>query len=66
MAKPSDFRIITFQRKPGQWRANITPIVQPATVTRGAALLGFVTMEDSNSEEAAAIAADRAIRALDP
>ena len=65
MAKPSDFRIITFQRKPGHWRANITPINQPATISRGAALLGFVTMEDSNSEEAAAIAADRAIRALD-
>ena len=65
MAKPSDYRVVTFQRKPGQWRANITPIVQPVTTTRGAALLGFVTAEDSSSEANAAIAADRAIRELD-
>jgi hypothetical protein len=65
MAKASDYKIITFQRKPGQWRANVTPIVQPATATRGATLLGFVTSEDSNSEENAVIAANRAIKALD-
>jgi hypothetical protein len=65
VAKTSDYRIITFQRKPGHWRANITPIVQPATITRGAAILGFVTKEDSSSEENAVIAADRAIRELD-
>jgi len=65
MAKPSDYRIITFQRKPGHWRANITPIIQPATTTRGAAILGFVTAQDSSSEANAAIAADRAIRELD-
>jgi hypothetical protein len=65
MAKASDYRIVTFQRKPGQWRANITPIVQPATITRGAAILGFVTAEDSSSEENAMIAAGRAIKELD-
>jgi hypothetical protein len=65
MAKPSDYRIVTFQRKPGQWRANITPIVPPVTITRGAAILGFVTSEDSNSEEGATLAANRAIRELD-
>jgi hypothetical protein len=65
MAKPSDYRIVTFQRKPGYWRANITPIVPPVTVTRGAAILGFVTSEDSSSEEGATLAANRAIRELD-
>ena len=65
MAKPSDYRVVTFQRKPGQWRANITPIVQPVTITRGATLLGFVTSEDSKSEAGAVIAADRAIRELE-
>lgn len=65
MAKRSDYRIVTFQRKPGQWRANITPIVQPATMTRGGSILGFVTAEDSSSEENAVLAADRAIRELD-
>ncbi|WKA29296.1 hypothetical protein [Bradyrhizobium roseum] len=65
MAKTSDYRIVTFQRQPGLWRANMTPIVQPATITRGDAIRGFVTAEDSKSEEDAVIAAHRAIRELD-
>ena len=65
MAKPSDYRIITFQRQPGLWRANMTPIVQASTITRGAAIRGFVTAEDSKSEEDAVIAANRAIRELE-
>ena len=65
MAKASDYRIITFHRQPGLWRANMTPIVQPATITRGAALRGFVTAEDSKSEADAVLAANRAIRELD-
>jgi hypothetical protein len=43
----------------------MTPIVPPATIMRGAAILGFVTAEDSKSEEDAVIAANRAIRELD-
>ena len=65
MAKASDYGIVTFQRQPGLWRANMTPIVQPVTITRGAAIRGFVTAEDSKSEEDAVIAANRAIRELD-
>jgi hypothetical protein len=65
MAKVSDYRIITFQRQPGLWRANMTPIVQCPTITRGAAIRGFVTAEDSKSEDDALIAANRAIRELD-
>jgi hypothetical protein len=65
MAKASDYQIITFQRKPGHWRANVTPIAKPATGRPGATILGFVTSEDSSSEEGAAIAANRAIRELD-
>ena len=65
MDKTSDYRIVTFQRQPGLWRANMTPIVQPATITRGEAIRGFVTAEDSKSEEDAVIAANRAIRELD-
>ena len=65
MAKPSDYRIITFQRQPGLWRANMTPIVQSATITKGAAIRGFVTAEDSKSEADAVIAANRAIRDLE-
>jgi hypothetical protein len=65
IAKASDSRIITFQRQPGLWRANISPIVQPATISRGAALRKFVTPEDSKTEEYAVIAANRAIREPD-
>jgi hypothetical protein len=65
MAKPSDYRIITFQRQPGLWRANMTPIVLPTTITRGAAIRGFVTAEDSKSEEDAVVAANRAIKELE-
>jgi hypothetical protein len=65
MAKASDYKIVTFQRKPGRWRANVTPITQPATRAQGKTILGFVTTEDSGSEESAAIAADQAIKQLD-
>jgi len=65
MAKASDYRILTFQWRPGHWRANMTPIVLPATITRGAAIRGFVTTEDSKSEEDAVLAANRAIKELD-
>jgi hypothetical protein len=65
MAKASDYKVVTFQRKPGRWRANVTPIVQPTATRNGTTILGFVTTEDSGSEESAAIAADQAIKALD-
>jgi hypothetical protein len=65
MAKASDFKIITFQRQPGHWRANVTPI-QPAARKQGKKILGFITTDDSGSEEHAAIAADQAIKELDP
>jgi hypothetical protein len=29
MAKASDYKVITFLRKPGSWRANVMPIVAP-------------------------------------
>jgi hypothetical protein len=65
MAKASDYKIVTFQRKPGRWRANVTPIIQPATRMQGTTILGFVTTEDSASEESAVIAANQAIKQLD-
>jgi hypothetical protein len=64
MAKASDYTIVVFQRKPGRWRASVTPNIQPAARTQGA-VLGFVTTEDSGSEESAVIAADKAIKELD-
>jgi hypothetical protein len=66
MAKASDYKIVTFQRQPGRWRANVTPIIQPAARGQGRKILGFITTDDSGSEENAAIAADLAIKELDP
>jgi hypothetical protein len=65
MAKASDYKIMTFQRKPGLWRANVTPIAIPAATRQGLTTLGFVTSEDSHSEESAIVAAGRAIKELD-
>ena len=64
MAKASDYKVIPFQRRPGHWRANVTPIIQLATTKKGTTILGFVTAEDSSSEESAIIAANRAIKKL--
>ena len=63
-AKASEYKIVTFQRKPGRWRANITPIVHPGTATQSTTTRGFVTTHDSISEEGAAKAADQAIKNL--
>jgi len=63
-AKASEYEVATFQRKPGRWRANITPVVNPGTATQGTTTRGFVTADDSLSEEGAAKAADQAIKNL--
>ncbi len=64
MAQAPQFKITTFQRKPGLWRANIMPVSLPASARLGAATLGFVTDEDSSSEDDAVAAANRAIKKL--
>lgn len=63
-AKAFEYKIDTFQRKPGRWRANITPVVQPDTAPQGKMTRGFVTTHDSISEEGAAKAANQAIKNL--
>jgi hypothetical protein len=65
MAKASDYKVEIFQRKPGHWRANVTPIVAPASTRQGTTILGFVTTKDSDSEESAAIVAQQAIKDLE-
>ncbi len=63
-AKASEYKIVTFQRKPGRWRANITPVAHPGTTPQGTTTRGFVTTDDSISEEGATKAADQAIKNL--
>jgi len=64
MAKASDYKIITFQQKPGRWRANVTPITKARCDQARRDDAGTVTREDSGSEESAAIAANQAIKEL--
>ena len=59
MADVSEYDIVTFERKPGQWRASITPKARSGA-TRDPA--GLVTKEDCDSEEGALKAANEAIR----
>ncbi|MDB5565011.1 MAG: hypothetical protein JWP84_1577 [Tardiphaga sp.] len=64
MADASLFSILTFQRRPGLWRASISPKVNANSAIKGKTMLGFVTEDDSDSEEAAETAAKRAIKKL--
>ncbi|MDB5617402.1 hypothetical protein [Tardiphaga sp.] len=64
MADLSLFSILTFQRRPGLWRASISPKVNASNTIKGKTMLGFVTEDDCDSEEAAETAAKRAIKKL--
>ena len=64
MADASLFTILTFQRRPGLWRASISPKVNPGSTIKGKDMIGFVTEDDCDTEEAAELAAKRAIKKL--
>ena len=65
MANASDYRIEIFQRKPGCWRANVTPVAAPSATRLRTTVLGFVTGKDSCSEADALLAANQAIKELE-
>jgi hypothetical protein len=62
MAKPSDYTITTFQRKPGLWRSSILRIGSSAADRM---MKSALTDEDSPSEEDAALAALKMIRMME-
>jgi hypothetical protein len=64
MADISKFSIVTYERKPGQWRAAITPIERPGSSSRGGTVFSFVTPDDSASEADAMLAAQQAVKKL--
>lgn len=64
MAELSQFSIVTYERRPGHWRAAITPIRQIGTFVRGKTTTSFVTPDDSASESDAKSAAEKIIRKL--
>jgi hypothetical protein len=67
MADVAKFSILTFQRKPGAWRAAITPKDRRACLaspTKGEEILSIVTPKDCQCEEAAALAAREVVKKL--
>jgi len=64
MAHISDYSIVTYERKPGHWRAAISRKDHPRSVVDGARVLSIVTPDDSSSETEAHLAAEKIIRRL--
>ena len=64
MADISKFSIVTYERKPGQWRAAITPIQRSGSSTQRGTVHSVVTPDDYVSESEAQLAAERLIRKL--
>jgi hypothetical protein len=64
MADKSQFSIMTYQRRPGHWRAAITPHAHSELFIRGRTTNNFVTPEDYASESEAELAAQKLIRKL--
>ena len=64
LAEISQFSIVTYERRPGHWRAAITPYRQSGSFILGRTTSSVVTPDDSVSEHDAKVAAEKIIRAL--
>jgi hypothetical protein len=64
MTDISKFSIVTYERKPGHWRAAITRRSSAASPVRGDTVLSVVTPDDYASESEAELAAQKLIRRL--
>jgi hypothetical protein len=64
MADISGFSIVTYERRPGHWRAAITPIRRSGTFIQGKTISSVVTPDDYASEPDAKFAAEKIIRKL--
>jgi hypothetical protein len=65
MADLSEFSIVTYERRPGYWRAAITPVRRSGTLVSGKTISSIVTPDDSGSELDAQTAAEKIIRKLE-
>jgi hypothetical protein len=61
VAEISQFSIIAYERRPGHWRAAITPYAHAGLFIRGRTTTSFVTPDDSASEADARLAAETII-----
>ena len=64
MADISEFSIVTYERKPGHWRAAITRKGSAGMVVGGDKVRSVVTPDDYASESEAELAAQKLIRRL--
>jgi hypothetical protein len=64
MAQISDYLIVTYERKPGYWRAAVSRKNRPRSVVDAAKVLSIVTPDDFASEAEAQFAAEKIIRRL--
>ncbi len=64
MAELSLFSIVTYERRPGYWRAAISPIRRSGSFISGKTISSIVTPDDSASEPDAKFAAEKIISKL--
>jgi hypothetical protein len=64
LAEISQFSIVTYERRPGFWRAAITPHRQSRNFVRGKTTSSFVTPDDHASEAGAKSAAEKLVKRL--
>jgi hypothetical protein len=64
MANISEYSIVIYERKPGHWRAAISPKVLDRNGAPGVTVRSIVTPDDSASESEARFAAGRLISKL--
>jgi hypothetical protein len=64
MADISQFSIVTYERRPGHWRAAITPYAHSGLSIKGRTTNSFVMPDDSASELDANCAAAKLIKTL--
>ena len=64
MGELSQFSIVIYERRPGHWRAAITPIRRSGTFIQGKTISSVVTPDDFASEPDAKFAAEKIIRKL--
>lgn len=64
LAEISQFSIVTYERRPGYWRAAITPLKPSSSAILGKTTSSFVTPDDFDFEADAKSAAEKMIRKL--
>jgi hypothetical protein len=64
VAEISEFSIVTYERRPGYWRASITPVRRPDSKIQSQTTSSMVTPDDFASEADAQFAAEKIIRKL--